>query len=296
MPLQSLARPFKECCYDRKPQRLLVCLLQLYLPFLALPSARLTPVSRIASESRREPHADVGLRGCVWRHVSIAMSLAFTGPTLRCNDLARAAIRLGFHDAGTWSARLAAQGQDFGGADGSIALAGEITRPENKGLAQIVTQMLAWQKQFGVGMADLIQFGAKHATVTCPFGPRIRAFVGRKDSTKASPDGLLPDAHASAQSLIDLFDDKTISAHELAALVGAHTSSRQFNFDTTQAGAPQDSTPGVWDVLFYNQTVQQNVSSGVLQLPSDIALAAHPSMKDEWAKFSLGGGVGQDHW
>ncbi|KAK3642303.1 hypothetical protein LTR56_010880 [Elasticomyces elasticus] len=233
---------------------------------------------------------------CVWRHVAIAMNFAFIGPTLRCNDLARAAIRLGFHDAGTWSVKLAAQGQDYGGADGSLVLAGEISRPENKGLEKIVTQMKAWQKTYGVGMADLIQFGANHATVTCPLGPRIRTFVGRKDSSKPAPDGLLPDAKASADSLINLFEDKTISAHELAALVGAHTSSRQFNFDSATSGAPQDSTPGVWDVLFYNQTVQNNVTKGVFRIPSDVALAAHPSMSAEWQKFSLGNGIGQDHW
>ncbi|KAK3624290.1 hypothetical protein LTR56_021111 [Elasticomyces elasticus] len=145
-------------------------------------------------------------------------------------------------------------------------------------------------------MADLIQFGANHATVTCPLGPRLRTFVGRKDSSKPAPDGLLPDAKASADSLINLFEDKTISAHELAALVGAHTSSRQFNFDSATSGAPQDSTPGVWDVLFYNQTVQNNITKGVFRIPSDVALAAHPSMSAEWQKFSLGNGVGQDHW
>ena len=158
---------------------------------------------------------------CVWAYVSLAMSLKFTGPTGRCNDLARAAIRLGFHDAGTWSSSLAANGQDFGGADGSIVLSGsEVNRPENNGLQAIIKQMATWQKLFGVSMADLIQYGAAHAVVTCPLGPRIRSFVGRKDSSKPAPDGLLPDAKASADSLISLFEDKTISGHELAALLG----------------------------------------------------------------------------
>ena len=95
------------------------------------------------------------------------MSLKFNGITLRCNDLARAAIRLGFHDAGTWSSSLAAAGQDFGGADGSIALSGtEVNRPENNGLQAIIKQMISWQKTFGVPMADLIQFAAVHAVVT----------------------------------------------------------------------------------------------------------------------------------
>lgn len=66
---------------------------------------------------------------CVWYWIAQAMTVAFTGPTGRCNSAARAAIRLGFHDAGSWSSTLAAAGQDFGGADGSIVLSGtEINR------------------------------------------------------------------------------------------------------------------------------------------------------------------------
>jgi len=235
---------------------------------------------------------------CVWAYVSLAMSLKFTGPTGRCNDLARAAIRLGFHDAGTWSSSRAANGQDFGGADGSIVLSGsEITRPENNGLQAIAKQMATWQKQFGVSMADLIQYGANHAVVTCPLGPRIRSFVGRKDSKTPALDGLLPDAKANADSLISLFEDKTISGHELAALLGAHSTSKQFFFDKTKAGAPQDGTPGVWDVRFYNQTLETTgVPKKVFRIPSDIVLAQHPSMSNEWTKFRQPNNVGQKHW
>ena len=235
---------------------------------------------------------------CVWAYVSLAMSLKFTGPTGRCNDLARAAIRLGFHDAGTWSSSLAANGQDFGGADGSIVLSGsEVNRPENNGLQAIIKQMATWQKLFGVSMADLIQYGAAHAVVTCPLGPRIRSFVGRKDSKTAAPDGLLPDAKASADSLISLFEDKTISGHELAALLGAHSTSKQFFFDTTRAGAPQDGTPGVWDVRFYNQTLETTgVPKKVFRIPSDVVLAQHSSMANEWTKFRQPNNVGQKHW
>lgn len=235
---------------------------------------------------------------CVWAYVSLAMSLKFTGPTGRCNDLARAAIRLGFHDAGTWSSSLASKGQDFGGADGSIVLSGsEINRAENNGLQAIAKQMATWQKQFGVSMADLIQYGANHAVVTCPLGPRIRSFVGRKDSKTPAPDGLLPDAKASADSLISLFEDKTISGHELAALLGAHSTSKQFFFDKTRAGDPQDGTPGVWDVRFYNQTLESTgVPKKVFRIPSDVVLAQHPSMSDEWTKFRQPNNVGQKHW
>lgn len=63
---------------------------------------------------------------------------------------------------------MAAQGFDFGGADGSLALVQEeIDRPENNGLQEIVKTAQAYQRRYGVGMADLLQFMVTHATVTC---------------------------------------------------------------------------------------------------------------------------------
>lgn len=123
---------------------------------------------------------------CIWYAVSKDLTAAFKGPTGRCNDMARAAIRLGFHDAGTWSKSLAAAGQDYGGADGSLVLFGEITRKENRGLELIVLLAKALQLKYKVGMGDLIQYMANHATVTCPLGPRVRTFVGRKVCTFVS--------------------------------------------------------------------------------------------------------------
>ncbi|KAF2712690.1 class II peroxidase [Pleomassaria siparia CBS 279.74] len=233
---------------------------------------------------------------CIWAHISAELTAAFRGPSGRCNKWARAAVRLGFHDAGTWSQALADNGQDFGGADGSIALsADEIQRPENNGLQGIVNKTQVWQKKFGVGMGDLIQFSAQHAVVTCPLGPRIRTFVGRKDSSKAAVDGLLPGVNDSADKLIKLFEDKTISPHDLVALLGAHTTSEQFFVDTEQKGAPQDGTPGVWDTLFYNQTLGTGpLPKEVFRFPSDIVLSKDPRTADEWLSFS--GPEGQNHW
>lgn len=223
------------------------------------------------------------------------MTSAFKGNKKQCNNLARAAIRLGFHDAGTWSSELAAQGKDFGGADGSLVLSGsEIGRAENRGLQQVAAQMLIWQKKFGVSMADLIQFGAVHAVVTCPLGPRIRFFAGRKDSSVPAMEGLLPSVTAPAEELISLFRAKTIEPHELTALLGAHSTSTQRFVDPSLAGRPQDSTPGIWDVKFYNETIQTRPRK-IFRLQSDVALAAHPSMKDEWMKF-IDPVNGQDHW
>lgn len=233
---------------------------------------------------------------CNWYWASQTISAAFTGRTGRCNSLARAAIRLGFHDAGTWSQNLASQGSDFGGADGSIVLAPEeILRKENKGLEQIVSQMKVWSSTFGVGVADLIQFSAAVAVVTCPLGPRLRVFVGRKDSSTPAPNGLLPGVTDSADSLINLFQDKTITPHMLTALLGAHTTSKQFFVDPSKAGAPQDGTPGVWDTLFYNQTLGLGpLPKQVYRFPSDIVLSTDSRTADEWKAFSIKGG--QSHW
>jgi hypothetical protein len=141
-------------------------------------------------------------------------------------------------------------------------------------------------------MADLIQMGATVATVACPLGPRIRSFVGRKDSPMQATDGLLPDVNAPADSLIQLFEDKTIKPHGLAALVGAHTTSQQRFFQPQRALDPQDSSPGVWDVLFYGQTLDPNPPKRVLKFPSDIVLSTHPRIASEWKDFA----ASQDHW
>lgn len=103
---------------------------------------------------------------CVWAHVSLQLTNLFRGQSGRCNRYARAAIRLGFHDAGTWK-----EGLEYGGADGSIILAKEeISRPDNRGLQDIVRVLGDMHrqtfKQHGVGMADFIQFAAKHAVVS----------------------------------------------------------------------------------------------------------------------------------
>ncbi|GKT59636.1 ligninase H2 precursor [Colletotrichum tofieldiae] len=221
---------------------------------------------------------------CVWKHVADELM-----PTFRddngCTDPARAAIRLGFHDAAGWSKGTG----DLGGADGSIILAPEeIGRPANDGLEDIAEQMKVWHakfQQFGAGMADLIQFAATTATVACPGGPRIKTFVGRKDSSVAAPDGLLPDPRDNADKLIELFGNKTITAPGLAALVGAHTSSRQRFFEPSRANAPQDTTPGIWDVLFYQQTLAAGPNE-IVTFPSDIALSKDPRSGPAFRTFA----------
>jgi len=231
---------------------------------------------------------------CAWGYVSAFLTTQFTEVDGTCNNDARASIRLGFHDAGTWAKSKAAQGQDFGGADGSLIFSEEeLGRPENKGLDALASKTRQWAAMFGVGVADLVQFMAIHAVVTCPLGPRLRFFVGRQDSSRTCLDGLLPGVTQPADDLIALFEDKTIVPHDLTALLGAHSTSRQFFFNETHAGEPQDDTPGVWDVKFYGQTLGDG-PEGVFKFESDIALGNHRKMHDEWMLFA--GPGGQDHW
>ncbi|KAF2727021.1 heme peroxidase [Polyplosphaeria fusca] len=228
---------------------------------------------------------------CVWKWISYEMTAKFNGTSGRCTKLARGAVRLGFHDAAVWSTSTS-----YGGADGSILLTDEFSRSDNNGLDAISNQMKTWYtkyKPYGVSMADLIQMGANIATVVCPLGPRIRSFVGRKDNAKAGPTGLLPAETDSADAIIKLFAAKTIDAHDLVALVGAHTTSQQHFVNTSRDGDPQDTTPGIWDVAFYPQT-QKNPPPRVLKFRSDIKLSQDSRTVGEWNEFS--GSNGQDHW
>jgi L-ascorbate peroxidase len=169
---------------------------------------------------------------------------------------------------------------------------GEELRPENNGLQSIRLLLRDVAKNYGVGYADLAQYAHNHATVTCPKGPRIKTFVGRKDATKAAPTGLLPDVNDTPDNLIALFERKGFSAHDLAALVGAHAAAKQRFVEPKKAGFPLDTTPGIWDVEFYNDTLQNPPNPNIFVLPSDKKLSVHPKISDEWKEF-----VGdQPHW
>ncbi|KAI9147988.1 Versatile peroxidase [Paramyrothecium foliicola] len=236
---------------------------------------------------------------CVWQHVSAEMESMFRGDAGRCTNLARQAIRIGFHDAGTWS-----KSGGGGGADGSLILSDEMTRFENAGMEEMVAKHRElyekYRNQLGyksVTMADLIQVGAKVATVVCPLGPRIKTYVGRKDSSQGNPDGKLPSPFADAESLIAMFEDKTISPRGLIALLGAHTTSQQTAVNVSRAGDPQDSTPGVWDMLYYQETLGKvKAPERVFMFQSDLNLAKHPETKEVFEYFAQPGSHAQKDW
>lgn len=210
---------------------------------------------------------------CIWNTISKELEDRFLGDDGTCNQMARASVRLGLHDSAAWS-----QTSGPGGADGSILLTNEIERSENRPLRDIRSQALDLLRKYRgygyeISAADLVQFMHNVATVACPLGPRILTFVGRKDSFEPNPDGLLPDPNMSATELIELFNNKTITFRDIVALIGAHTTANQFDFDPSKAGQPLDSTPGIWDVKFYEENMLPESPEGVFRLPSDASFA-----------------------
>lgn len=212
--------------------------------------------------------------------VSTELTQLFKTPEGQCNEYARGAVRLGFHDAGTYD-----RNANNGGADGSFLMDfGEHLRRENNGLQRTREVLREVQAKFNVGYADLAQYAHNHATVTCPLGPRIRTFVGRKDATQAAPTDRLPNTNDSPENLIKLFQDKGFTSADLVALVGAHTAAKQ-RF-VNQARTPQlDRSPGVWDVDFYNETLENPPPQDIFILPSDRKLAEHPQTLNTWNGF-----------
>ncbi|KAL3417989.1 ligninase lg6 precursor [Phlyctema vagabunda] len=221
----------------------------------------------------------------VWTTIVSELTALFIDKSVspsQCNGNARAAIREAFHDCGTWDR---SQGST-GGCDGSVILAREAyTRPINNGLQDISDKLLALQKRYpSVSVADIIQVASSVAVVTCPGGPRVTTYVGRKDSNVPNPDGLLPDVHASGASLFALFQDKGFDARDLAALLGAHSTSKSVSLaPEIPVGGQQDSTPGIWDVKYYSETLKPQ--AGVFPFQSDVNLAKHPEVGKEFSGF-----------
>lgn len=73
---------------------------------------------------------------------------------------------------------------------------------------------------------------------------------------------------------------------ELVTLIGAHTISRQFFVDTSRAGAPQDSTPGLWDTSYYRQTL---TGTAPFVFESDANLAQDSQSQPYFNNFAVNG-------
>ncbi|KAJ7189517.1 heme peroxidase [Mycena pura] len=201
----------------------------------------------------------------------------------RCGDLSRGAVRLAFHDAGTFSLRLAALGLPNGAADGSFLWdPEEVLREENNGLQSITAALTPLPEKFGVSPGDVLQLAGVLGVIACPGGPRIDVWVGRPEPLNVAPTGLLPSPFDSVPNLTGRFADMGFAATDLIALLGAHGTAKQFFVDPDFAGESMDSTVDIWDVNFYNDTTVANPPPGVFRFQSDVNFAHNASTMAEF--------------
>ncbi|KUJ16166.1 heme peroxidase [Mollisia scopiformis] len=230
---------------------------------------------------------NIAVKTCppIWTSVIATLITLFTDSTVKpaqCNDNARAAIRACFHDCGTWNTSL---GSKYG-CDGSLILAREaFTQADDNALQNISNTLTAVRAQYpSIGMADLIVVASSVAIRVCPGGPTVTTYIGRNDSSILNPAGLLPGVNDTATSLITLFKNKGFSTNDLAALIGAHSTARAFAQPNIQFGAPQDSTPGAWDIEYYKQVASP--PAGVYSFLADRNLAADKTVGSPMAGFA----------
>ncbi|KAK2056285.1 peroxidase [Colletotrichum caudatum] len=215
----------------------------------------------------------------VWAQVNAELNALFLDDGGRCTALARGAIRALFHDCGSWD-----QSQGLaGGCDGSLLVGAdpdvELDRVENRGLQGVAGTLRDLASRYNTTAADMIVFAGNTAVFLCPGGPKVTTYIGRADSTTSATAGGLPSPFDAPETLLALFRAKGFDAEALAALLGAHSTSTQSFVNASQAGAPQDSTPGEMDVAYYKQTHDFATAgagaapAGVFVFPSDAGIA-----------------------
>ncbi|KAF2449819.1 class II peroxidase [Karstenula rhodostoma CBS 690.94] len=202
-----------------------------------------------------------------WSKVASDLSSTFQG----CGPAARGAIRAPFHDCIN------------NGCDGSLILGSECSRSENAGLPPTCTLLAAKAKQYNVGTADMIQFAAAVAIAVCPLGPRVRALVGRTDSSTPAAEGLVPSTKDPIAQILRQFAAVGMSAADVVALVGSHTVATQSFDDPSQAGKALDSTPSRWDVKFYSET---KAGTAPYSFSSDRRMTNDSSTEGSWDRFA----------
>ncbi|KAJ7169217.1 heme peroxidase [Mycena crocata] len=211
----------------------------------------------------------------------------------RCNDAARASIRLAFHDAGTFSLALQAAGLPNGGADGSILVdPNEVLRPENNGLQNIVSLLQPLPAQFGVAPGDILHLAGVLGVLACPGGPLINAYIGREAPKNIAPNGLLPNPEDPVEVTTARFADMGFSIRELMALIGSHTTAKQRFVDVAKASTSFDSTVDIWDVRFYSETQSTTTLAGTFKLDSDVNFSHNATTTKDFSRF-IGN---QDNW
>ncbi|KAJ3147434.1 hypothetical protein HDU86_007984 [Geranomyces michiganensis] len=208
----------------------------------------------------------------------------------KCNDNAKRAIRLMFHDAGTYSRTY-----KDGGADGSLLLfPSELARPDNAGLEEVVEALIPIVKKRNVGAADVTQLSGALATVICDMGPQMPFRVGRYDAVAPNPENRLPNVHDTVDNIVARFldMDPRLDHIMVSALLGAHSTGKQRHTDLERVGFPLDTTPDVWDILYYSEAMQDVQGAGTARLPVDYTFGHDPKTRPVYRFYS----VNEDDW
>ncbi|KAJ7614875.1 manganese peroxidase 2 [Roridomyces roridus] len=215
-----------------------------------------------------------------------------------CGDAAHAILRVAFHDAIGFSQH----NPKFGtGADGSMFIFGEteIGYDANLGIADAFNLEAPFiEKHRGaIGVGDFIQFAAAVGLTKCPGVLQPPFLLGRVDAKFPAPDGTVPEAFQSAQTILARMADAGLTAADTVALLASHSIAGADDVDPDAAGVPFDSTPSLFDTQFYLETLlignktlggSQNKGEedtpikGELRLQSDFALARDPATACLW--------------
>lgn len=211
----------------------------------------------------------------------------------RCNDLARASVRLAFHDAGTFSLQRQAAGLPNGAADGSLLVdPTEVLRADNNGLQAIVAGLTPLPTQLNVSPGDVLHLAGVLGVLACPGGPVVNYLVGRTPPKNIAPEGLLPSPDDPVAKLVARFADLGFGVRETMALIGAHTAGKQRFVSLAKANSSFDSTVDIWDVRFYRETQSNTTLAGTFKLNSDVNFSRDPTTSKDFNRF-----VGkQDSW
>ncbi|KAJ7837997.1 heme peroxidase [Mycena olivaceomarginata] len=176
----------------------------------------------------------------------------------------------------------------------------ETVFPANNGIDDIVDTQRPFALAHKVSFGDFIQFAGAVGVSNCVGAPRLEFLAGRSNISTASPPDLVPDPFNPVDQIIARFADAGFTPNEIVDLLASHTIAAQDHVDPTIPGTPFDSTPSVFDVQFFVETLlveqtfpgngsnQGEVVSplaGEFRLQSDFAIARDPRMACEWQSF-----------
>jgi hypothetical protein len=93
----------------------------------------------------------------------------------------------------------------------------------------------------------------------------------------------IPRVTDSGDQILAAFASKGLSKTDLTALVGSHTCANQFVTDPSKVGASLDSTPGTWDVTYYQQVLN---TSAPFVLQSDTSISKNTQTAPIFKSFA----------